>query len=182
MIVDWQNGGFGIYIHWPFCAAKCPYCDFNSHVRKSVDQSRWLSAIRFELKNNAIRTQGRTVNTIFFGGGTPSLMEPETVAGIIKEISSLWELDSNLEITLEANPTSVEAQKFSDFNKAGITRVSMGIQSLRDNDLKALGRMHNVKEARKAFDIAKDNFERVSFDLIYARQGQSISDWKLVIF
>jgi oxygen-independent coproporphyrinogen-3 oxidase len=179
LIVDWQNGGFGIYIHWPFCAAKCPYCDFNSHVRKSVDQSRWLSAIRFELKNNAIRTQGRTVNTIFFGGGTPSLMEPETVAGVIKEIASLWELDSNLEITLEANPTSVEAQKFSDFNKAGITRVSMGIQSLRDNDLKALGRMHNVKEARKAFDIAKDNFERVSFDLIYARQGQSISDWKL---
>jgi oxygen-independent coproporphyrinogen-3 oxidase len=179
LIVDWQNGGFGIYIHWPFCAAKCPYCDFNSHVRKSVDQSRWLSAIRFELKNNAIRTQGRTVNTIFFGGGTPSLMEPETVAGVIKEIASLWELDSNLEITLEANPTSVEAQKFSDFNKAGITRVSMGIQSLRDIDLKALGRMHNVKEARKAFDIAKDNFERVSFDLIYARQGQSISDWKL---
>ena len=179
MIVDWQNGGFGIYIHWPFCAAKCPYCDFNSHVRKSVDQSRWLSAIRFELKNNAIRTQGRTVNTIFFGGGTPSLMEPETVAGIIKEISSLWELDSNLEITLEANPTSVEAQKFSDFNKAGITRVSMGIQSLRDNDLKALGRMHNVKEARKAFDIAKDNFERVSFDLIYARQGQSKFDWEI---
>ena len=179
MIVDWQNGGFGIYIHWPFCAAKCPYCDFNSHVRKSVDQSRWLSAIRFELKNNAIRTQGRTVNTIFFGGGTPSLMEPETVARVIKEIASLWELDSNLEVTLEANPTSVEAQKFSDFNKAGITRVSMGIQSLRDIDLKALGRMHNVKEARKAFDIAKDNFEIVSFDLIYARQGQSISDWKL---
>ena len=179
MIVDWQNGGFGIYIHWPFCAAKCPYCDFNSHVRKSVDQSRWLSAIRFELKNNAIRTQGRTVNTIFFGGGTPSLMEPETVAGIIKEIASLWELDSNLEITLEANPTSVEAQKFSDFNKAGITRVSMGIQSLRDNDLKALGRMHSVNEARKAFDIAKDNFERVSFDLIYARQGQSKFDWEI---
>ena len=176
---DWKNGGFGIYIHWPFCAAKCPYCDFNSHVRKSVDQSRWLSAIRLELKNNAIRTKGRTVNTIFFGGGTPSLMEPETVAGIIKEISKLWVLALDIEISLEANPTSVEAQKFSDFRKAGINRISMGIQSLRNDDLKALGRMHSVNEARKAFDIAKDNFERVSFDLIYARQGQSKFDWEI---
>ena len=176
---DWENGGFGIYIHWPFCAAKCPYCDFNSHVRKSVDQSRWLSAIRLELKNNAIRTKGRTVNTIFFGGGTPSLMEPETVAGIIKEIAKLWVLALDIEISLEANPTSVEAQKFSDFRKAGINRISMGIQSLRNDDLKALGRMHSVNEARKAFDIAKDNFKRVSFDLIYARQGQSKFDWEI---
>ena len=176
---DWENGGFGIYIHWPFCAAKCPYCDFNSHVRKSVDQSRWLSAIRLELKNSAIRTKGRTVNTIFFGGGTPSLMEPETVAGIIKEIAKLWVLALDIEISLEANPTSVEAQKFSDFRKAGINRISMGIQSLRNDDLKALGRMHSVNEARKAFDIAKDNFERVSFDLIYARQGQSKFDWEI---
>ena len=176
---DWENGGFGIYIHWPFCAAKCPYCDFNYHVRKSVDQSRWLSAIRLELKNNAIRTKGRTVNTIFFGGGTPSLMEPETVAGIIKEIAKLWVLALDIEISLEANPTSVEAQKFSDFRKAGINRISMGIQSLRNDDLKALGRMHSVNEARKAFDIAKDNFERVSFDLIYARQGQSKFDWEI---
>ena len=176
---DWENGGFGIYIHWPFCAAKCPYCDFNSHVRTSVDQSRWLSAIRLELKNNAIRTKGRTVNTIFFGGGTPSLMEPETVAGIIKEIAKLWVLALDIEISLEANPTSVEAQKFSDFRKAGINRISMGIQSLRNDDLKALGRMHSVNEARKAFDIAKDNFERVSFDLIYARQDQSKVDWEI---
>ena len=176
---DWKNGGFGIYIHWPFCAAKCPYCDFNSHVRKSVDQSRWLSAIRLELKNSAIRTKGRTVNTIFFGGGTPSLMEPETVAGIIKEIAKLWVLALDIEISLEANPTSVEAQKFSDFRKAGINRISMGIQSLRNDDLKALGRMHSVNEARKAFDIAKDNFERVSFDLIYARQDQSKVDWEI---
>ena len=176
---DWKNGGFGIYIHWPFCAAKCPYCDFNSHVRKSVDQSRWLSAIRLELKNSAIRTRGRTVNTIFFGGGTPSLMEPETVAGIIKEIAKLWVLALDIEISLEANPTSVEAQKFSDFRKAGINRISMGIQSLRNDDLKALGRMHSVNEARKAFDIAKDNFERVSFDLIYARQDQSKVDWEI---
>ena len=175
---DWENGGFGIYIHWPFCAAKCPYCDFNSHVRTSVDQSRWLSAIRLELKNSAIRTKGRTVNTIFFGGGTPSLMEPETVAGIIKEIAKLWVLALDIEISLEANPTSVEAQKFSDFRKAGINRISMGIQSLRNDDLKALGRMHSVNEARKAFDIAKDNFKRVSFDLIYARQGQSKFNWE----
>ena len=176
---DWKNGGFGIYIHWPFCAAKCPYCDFNSHVRKSVDQSRWLSAIRLELKNSAIRTKGRTVNTIFFGGGTPSLMEPEIVAGIIKEIAKLWVLALDIEISLEANPTSVEAQKFSDFRKAGINRISMGIQSLRNDGLKALGRMHSVNEARKAFDIAKDHFERVSFDLIYARQDQSKVDWEI---
>lgn len=179
MIHDWKNGGFGIYIHWPFCAAKCPYCDFNSHVRKSVDQSRWLSAICLELKNNAFRTSGRTVNTIFFGGGTPSLMEPETVSGIINEISSLWKLAPDIEISLEANPTSVEAQKFLDFSNAGVNRLSMGIQSLRNNDLKALGRMHTVIEARKAFDIAKKYFNRVSFDLIYARQGQLINDWKV---
>ena len=114
---DWKNGGFGIYIHWPFCAAKCPYCDFNSHVRKSVDQSRWLSALKFELQNNAKRTSGRIVNTIFFGGGTPSLMNPETVAGIVEEIAKLWTLAPNAEITLEANPTSVEAKKFSNFGE-----------------------------------------------------------------
>ena len=175
---DWKNGGFGIYIHWPFCAAKCPYCDFNSHVRKSVDQSRWLSALKFELQNNAKRTSGRIVNTIFFGGGTPSLMNPETVAGIVEEIAKLWTLAPNAEITLEANPTSVEAKKFSNFGEAGINRVSMGIQSLRDVDLKALGRMHSVSEAREAFEIAKDSFKKVSFDLIYARQGQSIESWK----
>lgn len=178
MIHDWKNGGFGIYVHWPFCAAKCPYCDFNSHVRKSVDQKRWLTAICLELKNNASRTSSRIVNTIFFGGGTPSLMEPETVSGIINEISLLWELAPDIEISLEANPTSVEAQKFSDFSNAGVNRLSMGIQSLRNNDLKALGRMHTVIEARNAFDIAKKYFHRVSFDLIYARQGQLISDWK----
>ena len=178
MIHDWKNGGFGIYVHWPFCAAKCPYCDFNSHVRKSVDQKRWLTAICLELKNNASRTSGRIVNTIFFGGGTPSLMKPETVSGIINEISLLWELAPDIEISLEANPTSVEAQKFSDFSNAGVNRLSMGIQSLRNNDLKALGRMHTVIEARNAFDIAKKYFHRVSFDLIYARQGQLISDWK----
>ena len=175
---DWQNGGFGIYIHWPFCAAKCPYCDFNSHVRSAVDQSRWLSALQFELQNAAKRTQGRSVDTIFFGGGTPSLMDGETVAGLVTEVSKLWTLSPDAEITLEANPTSVEAQKFADFGKGGVNRVSMGIQSLRDVDLKALGRMHSVSEAREAFEIAKDSFDRVSFDLIYSRQGQSEVDWK----
>jgi len=178
VIEDWQNGGFGIYVHWPFCAAKCPYCDFNSHVRSSVDQTRWLAALRMELQNTAARTAGRTVDTIFFGGGTPSLMDAETVAGLVSEISKLWTLSPTAEVTLEANPTSVEAQKFQDFGKAGINRVSMGIQSLRDVDLKALGRMHSVSEAREAFEIAKDSFKRVSFDLIYARQGQNIDDWK----
>ena len=175
---DWQNGGFGVYIHWPFCAAKCPYCDFNSHVRSAVDQPRWLSALKFELHNAAKRTNGRVVDTIFFGGGTPSLMDAETVAGLVAEVGKLWTLASNAEVTLEANPTSVEARKFTDFGIAGVNRVSMGIQSLRDVDLKALGRMHSVSEAREAFEIAKDSFDRVSFDLIYARQGQSQGDWK----
>ena len=145
---DWQNGGFGVYIHWPFCAAKCPYCDFNSHVRSAVDQPRWLSALKFELHNAAKRTNGRVVDTIFFGGGTPSLMDAETVAGLVAEVGKLWTLASNAEVTLEANPTSVEARKFTDFGIAGVNRVSMGIQSLRDVDLKALGRMHSVSEAR----------------------------------
>jgi oxygen-independent coproporphyrinogen-3 oxidase len=175
---DWQNGGFGIYIHWPFCAAKCPYCDFNSHVRSAVDQPRWLAALKFELQNAAKRTAGRTVDTIFFGGGTPSLMNPETVAGLIAEVANLWTLAPDAEVTLEANPTSVEAKKFTNFGIAGVNRVSMGIQSLRDVDLKALGRMHSVSEAREAFEIAKDSFDRVSFDLIYARQGQSKADWQ----
>lgn len=175
---DWQNGGFGIYIHWPFCAAKCPYCDFNSHVRSAVDQPRWLAALKFELQNAAKRTEGRVVDAIFFGGGTPSLMDAETVAGLVSEVGHLWTLAPDAEVTLEANPTSVEAKKFADFGISGINRVSMGIQSLRDVDLKALGRMHSVSEAREAFEIAKDSFDRVSFDLIYARQGQSEGDWK----
>tara|TARA_R110002124_G_scaffold5436_32_gene35073 strand:+ start:4027 stop:5181 length:1155 start_codon:yes stop_codon:yes gene_type:complete len=175
---DWQNAGFGIYIHWPFCAAKCPYCDFNSHVRTAVDQKRWLAALRHELQNAAKRTPDRRVDTVFFGGGTPSLMDGETVAGVIAEIAKLWTLAPDAEVTLEANPTSVEARKFADFGIAGVNRLSMGIQSLRDVDLKALGRMHSVSEAREAFEIAKDSFKRVSFDLIYARQGQSKQDWQ----
>ncbi len=174
---DWQHAGFGVYIHWPFCLAKCPYCDFNSHVSREIDHDQWREALLTELRYAAALTGPRKVNTVFFGGGTPSLMKPQTVAALIDEIDKLWGLVPNAEISLEANPTSVEAQKFSDFSKAGVNRVSMGIQSLNDVDLKALGRMHSAKEALKAFDIAKAQFTRVSFDLIYARQKQTAKSW-----
>ena len=178
MSADWEHGGFGLYIHWPFCAAKCPYCDFNSHVRGAVDHKRWRDALLAELSNVAARTQGRTLNTIFFGGGTPSLMSPDTVGDLIQAAQSHWSLANNAEITLEANPTSVEADKFKAFAAAGVNRVSMGVQALNDPDLKALGRMHSVAEARAAFDIAKAHFPRVSFDLIYARQNQTPDHWR----
>ena len=175
---DWQNAGFGIYIHWPFCTAKCPYCDFNSHMSILVDEKIWLNAYLKEISRIYQLTEGRTVKSIFFGGGTPSLMSPELVYCILCHIRSLWVLDSECEITLEANPTSVEAQKFIGFKYAGINRISMGIQSLNDRDLKKLGRRHSAKEALDAFAVARNIFERVSFDLIYARQDQSVSDWK----
>ncbi|GLQ35520.1 coproporphyrinogen III oxidase [Amylibacter marinus] len=174
---DWKNAGFGIYVHWPFCAAKCPYCDFNSHVRDSVDQKRWADALCRELENEHARTPNRLVNTIFFGGGTPSLMSPDTVRQIIDKISNLWQVDMNTEINLEANPTSVEATKFAGFAQAGVNRLSMGVQALNDADLRRLGRMHSAAEARAAFDIAKKYFTRVSFDLIYARQDQDQNSW-----
>ncbi|WP_189639659.1 radical SAM family heme chaperone HemW [Paramylibacter ulvae] len=175
---DWQNAGFGIYIHWPFCAAKCPYCDFNSHVRNSVDHDQWLAALIGELRLASMRSKNRTVDTVFFGGGTPSLMQPRVVQKLIETIDTLWGLSPNVEITLEANPTSVEAGKFADFSRAGINRVSMGVQALNDPDLKRLGRMHSVAEAEAAFDIAKTHFKRVSFDLIYARQDQTLANWE----
>ncbi len=174
---DWQQGGFGVYIHWPFCLAKCPYCDFNSHVSREIDHAAWREALLTELRHQAALTGPRKVDTVFFGGGTPSLMQPETVAALIDEIGKLWRYGNNLEITLEANPTSVEAGKFADFAAAGVNRISMGIQALNDTDLKALGRMHSAKEALHAFDIAKAQFERVSFDLIYARQKQTPKSW-----
>ncbi len=177
-VKDWQNAGFGIYVHWPFCAAKCPYCDFNSHVRRGTDQARWRTALVRALKSEAARTPGRTVDTVFFGGGTPSLMPAETVAACIEAIRSNWSLSPDAEITLEANPTSVEAERFRDYAGAGVNRISMGVQALNDADLKALGRMHSVSEARAAFDTARGVFDRVSFDLIYARMGQSIEDWR----
>lgn len=175
---DWQNGGFGLYLHWPFCQAKCPYCDFNSYVADAVDQKRWLRAFQSEIARYGALTEGRVLNSIFFGGGTPSLMHTETVDGILQAISQTWVLANDVEISLEANPTSIEADKFRSFRQAGINRVSMGMQALNDRDLKKLGRLHSVEEGKRAFDIARTEFERVSFDLIYARQDQSLSDWE----
>lgn len=178
MTDDWRNAGFGIYIHWPFCEAKCPYCDFNSHVSRSIDQAAWKTAYLAELNRYATQTQGRTVTSVFFGGGTPSLMNPDTVSEVIAEISRLWPTANDLEITLEANPGSVEAGRFLAYRNGGVSRISMGIQALNDADLKRLGRLHSVSEARAAFDVARNTFERVSFDLIYARQNQTLKDWE----
>jgi len=171
-------GGFGIYVHWPFCAAKCPYCDFNSHVRREIDQPRWRAALIRALESEAERTGSNRVDSIFFGGGTPSLMPPETVAAVIDTIARLWTLAPGAEVTLEANPTSVEAGRFAAYAAGGVNRVSMGVQALNDADLKALGRMHTIAEARAAFDIARAAFDRVSFDLIYARMGQTPQHWR----
>ena len=178
MAEDWQNGGFGLYIHWPFCQAKCPYCDFNSHVAREIDQSRWLRAYLSEIDRYAEMCGGRPLNSVFFGGGTPSLMDPEVVHGILERIRSNWSLSNNAEITLEANPGSVDAGRFSGYAQAGVNRVSMGIQALNNRDLRLLGRIHSVEEAKFAFDIARSQFDRVSFDLIYARQDQTLADWQ----
>lgn len=178
MVEDWQQGGFGIYVHWPFCQAKCPYCDFNSHVAREIDQSRWLRAYISEIDRYAEQVGGRRLASVFFGGGTPSLMNPEVVHGVIDRIRHHWPAANDIEITLEANPGSVEAGRFAGYARAGVNRVSMGIQALNNQDLHYLGRIHTVEEARKAFDIARDQFTRVSFDLIYARQNQSLADWK----
>ena len=173
-----QDPGFGVYVHWPFCLAKCPYCDFNSHVRRgSYEESRYLQAICAELKHRAALTPDRIVRSIFFGGGTPSLMAPETVARIIEAIGHNWKLDPQAEITLEANPTSVEAGRFAGYRAAGVNRVSVGVQALNDADLKMLGRMHSVEEAMRALDLAIKTFPRASFDLIYARPGQTPEAW-----
>ena len=178
MADDWENGGFGLYIHWPFCEAKCPYCDFNSHVTRHVDQAAWCTAYLTELQRAARETQGRVLRSVFFGGGTPSLMDPETVAQVIREIRSAWPVANDLEITLEANPGSVEAGRFRAYRDGGVNRISMGVQALNDEDLRRLGRLHSVEEARTAFDIARATFDRVSFDLIYARQDQTRAAWK----
>ena len=170
--------GFGLYIHWPFCQAKCPYCDFNSHVSQSVDHTRWRSAFLREIARIRDDSGRRVLNSIFFGGGTPSLMDPDTTAAIISAARAAWTPANTIEITLEANPTSVEASRFRAFAEAGVNRVSIGIQSLRDDDLKRLGRLHTAREAITAFDLARATFPRVSFDLIYARQHQTLADWK----
>lgn len=176
---DWEHAGFGVYVHWPFCLAKCPYCDFNSHVSRVVDHVRWRKALIADLRTARAMTGPRPVDTIFFGGGTPSLMEAETVAAVIDAIDELWGLKPGAEISLEANPTSIEAGRFRDYAAAGVNRVSMGAQALNDADLKALGRMHTAAEAMAAFDIARAQFDRISFDLIYARQNQTVDDWKV---
>lgn len=173
-----ERRGFGLYVHWPFCQAKCPYCDFNSHVAANVDQSRWRAALASEVQRSVRETEGRVLDSIFFGGGTPSLMEPETVATVIDAARAAWPSSNSIEITLEANPNSVEAARFREFADAGVNRVSIGVQSLRDDHLRALGRLHNAREALDAVAIARDVFSRVSFDLIYARQNQSLSDWE----
>ena len=175
---DWQNGGFGLYLHWPFCQSKCPYCDFNSHVAARIDQSAWQQAYLSEIDRIAAETPGRVLNTVFFGGGTPSLMDPALVAALIDRIRARWPVANDLEITLEANPGSVEAARFRDFAGAGVNRISMGVQALNDTDLQRLGRLHSVADARRAFDIARSSFQRVSFDLIYARQHQTLADWQ----
>lgn len=173
-----QARGLAVYIHWPFCKSKCPYCDFNSHVREHVEQERWRGALLKELETMAAKVPQRTVASIFFGGGTPSLMPAATAAAIIERVHALWPVADAIEITLEANPTSVEAGTFADFKAAGVNRVSLGVQSLIDEELKFLGRGHSAKEALKAVTQAAKTFDRYSFDLIYARPGQTPKAWE----
>ena len=172
------DAGFGIYLHWPFCKSKCPYCDFNSHVRESVDQDRWRKALLADLAHARAKSGPRRVTSIFFGGGTPSLMPAETVAAAIEEIDTLWGLGPGTEITLEANPTSSEAGRFAAFARAGVNRLSIGVQALNDDALRFLGRQHSAGEAMDALALARDAFPRLSFDLIYARPGQSGAAWQ----
>jgi putative oxygen-independent coproporphyrinogen III oxidase len=170
--------GFGVYLHWPFCAAKCPYCDFNSHVRhQAIDQQRYASAFRREMATIRARIGPKTVKSIFLGGGTPSLMEPQTVSALLDAVAEHWAVPANIEVTLEANPSSVEADRFRGYRAAGVNRVSLGVQALNDRDLKFLGRLHNVEEALKAIGLAREIFPRLSFDLIYARPDQTLADW-----
>ncbi len=170
--------GFALYVHWPFCLSKCPYCDFNSHVRDSIDQDRWRSALLTELDHFANETTDRRLTSIFFGGGTPSLMAPATVAAVINRAAGRWQAAADIEITLEANPTSVEANRFADYRAAGVNRVSLGVQALDDDALHTLGRGHDKADALRALTLAARTFPRWSFDLIYARPGQSVADWR----
>ncbi len=173
-----DDGGFGLYVHWPFCKAKCPYCDFNSHVRDGVEHGRWARALAAEIDHFAALTAGRELRSIFFGGGTPSLMAPATVAAVIERAAAHWRFAADIEITLEANPTSVEAERFRAFRAAGVNRVSLGVQALDDRDLRFLGREHSAAEALAALEIAAATFPRRSFDLIYARPGQAEAGWR----
>jgi oxygen-independent coproporphyrinogen-3 oxidase len=175
---DTGGRGFGLYVHWPFCLSKCPYCDFNSHVRESIDHARWRAALLAELDHYADETAGRALGSIFFGGGTPSLMEPATVTAVIDRAALRWQFADDIEITLEANPSSVEAARFTGYRAAGVNRVSLGVQSLDDAALKGLGRRHDAAEARTAVALAHRLFDRVSFDLIYTRPGQTPEAWR----
>ena len=175
---DLTDPGFGIYVHWPFCAAKCPYCDFNSHVRhQPVDQPRFVQAFLKEMATMRRLTGSRSVTSIFMGGGTPSLMAPETVEAVLNGIARHWHVPDGIEITMEANPSSVEAERFRGYRAAGVNRVSLGVQALNDRDLKFLGRLHDVADALKAIRLARDIFPRMSFDLIYARPNQTVEEW-----
>jgi len=173
-----DDPGFGVYVHWPFCQSKCPYCDFNSHVRETIDEVRWRAALVAEIAHMGQVAPGRTVRSIFFGGGTPSLMAPATVGAALDAIAAAWPLADDVEVTLEANPGSVEAGRFAGYRAAGVGRVSLGVQALDDTALKALGRRHDRDEALAAIAIAREHFPRMSFDLIYARPGQSPAAWE----
>jgi putative oxygen-independent coproporphyrinogen III oxidase len=172
-----DEAGFGLYIHWPFCQSKCPYCDFNSHVAGRIDHGRWLRAYLAEIDRAGQETTGLRLRSVFFGGGTPSLMDPETVFAILDRVRATWPVANDWEVTLEANPGSADAGKLQAFRAAGVNRLSMGVQALNDADLKRLGRRHTLADATAAFDIARACYDRVSFDLIYARQDQTPEDW-----
>ena len=179
LLPDTGEPGFGVYVHWPFCAAKCPYCDFNSHVRhQPVDQERFVAAFLREMAVMRAASGPKTVTSIFLGGGTPSLMKPQTVDAVLQGIAKTWHVPDGIEITMEANPSSVEADRFRGYRAAGINRVSMGVQALNDWDLKFLGRLHNVEDALKAIRLAREIFPRMSFDLIYARPNQTVEEWE----
>lgn len=176
---DWRRrAGFGLYLHWPFCEAKCPYCDFNSHVVARIDQGRWAEAFVAEIDRAADRVGDRVLNTIYFGGGTPSLMRPDTVERILSHVRARFALANDVEITLEANPGSVEAGRFQGYRAAGVSRVSLGVQALSDADLRRLGRLHDAGQAREALAVADAVFDRFSFDLIYGRQDQTPDAWQ----
>ena len=177
--IDAAAPGFGVYVHWPFCLSKCPYCDFNSHVRHAaIDEARFVRAFCSEIAHAAARAPGRTVSSIFFGGGTPSLMAPQTAGAILDAIARHWPIAPDVEVTLEANPTSVEATRFRALRAAGVNRVSLGVQSLDDAALAQLGRLHSAREALEAVAVARETFERFSFDLIYARPEQTPDAWR----
>lgn len=169
---------FAVYVHWPFCKSKCPYCDFNSHVRDKIDGDAWQNALLREIDHYAALTPGKRVTSVFFGGGTPSLMDPSLAGSVLERIATRWPIADEPEITLEANPNSAEAAHFAAFKAAGVNRLSIGVQALDDAALKFLGRGHDVREARRAIDHAAALFERFSFDLIYARPGQTVAEWQ----